>query len=139
MVILITPLNRTKSEEEKSRLRYILIATIIAVITGLTDLVQLFKIPIPPLGHLGCFVYSSILAIAVFKHRKAYDIFAQMRMKLEVLSESAEKVLRESEEKYRTIIHSLEEGYFEVDLSGNLTFFNDGLLHLGFTITFFLS
>jgi PAS domain S-box-containing protein len=128
IIILITTFNRTKSEEEKSRLRYILVATIIAVITGLTDLVQLFKIPIPPLGHLGCFVYSSILAIGVFKHRKAYDIFVQMRMKLEALSVNAEKALRESEEKYRTILYSLEEGYFEVDLSGNLTFFNDAFV-----------
>jgi PAS domain S-box-containing protein len=125
VMILITTFHRTKSEEEKSRLRYILIATIIAAITGLTDLVQLFKIPVPPLGHLGCLAYSSILAIGVFKHRKAYDIFLQMRMKMEALSEMAQKTLRESEEKYRTILHSLEEGYFEVDLNGNFTFFND--------------
>ena len=39
----------------------------------------------------------------------------------------AEKALRESEEKYRSILESIEEGYFEVDLSGNLTFFNDEL------------
>jgi len=95
MVILITTFNRTKSEEEKSRLRYILIATIIAVITGLTDLVQLLKIPIPPLGHLGCLVYSYILAIGVFKHRKTYDVFAQMRMKLDALSEMAADIAHE--------------------------------------------
>jgi PAS domain S-box-containing protein len=127
LVILITTFNRAKSEEEKSRLRYILIFVIIGVLTGITDLVQLFKVPIPPLGHLGCLVYSTILAIGVFKHRKTYDIFAQMRMKLEALSETSEKALRESEEKYRTILHSLEEGYFEVDLTGNLIFFNDPL------------
>ena len=95
IVILITTFNRTKSEEEKSRLRYILIAMIIGVLTGLTDLIQLFKIPIPPLGHLGCFVYSSVLAIGVFKHRKAYDIFAQMRMKLDALSEMAADIAHE--------------------------------------------
>jgi len=95
MVILIATFNRTKSEEEKSRLRYILIATIIAVITGLTDLVQLLKIPIPPLGHLGCLVYSYILAIGVFKHRKTYDVFAQMRMKLDALSEMAADIAHE--------------------------------------------
>ena len=39
----------------------------------------------------------------------------------------AEDALRESEEKYRSILESIEEGYFEVDLSGNLTFFNDEL------------
>jgi PAS domain S-box-containing protein len=128
MIILATALNRTKSTEERSRLGYIFIAMIIGVITGLTDLVQLLKIPVPPLGHLGCLVYSSVLAIGVFKHRRAYDIFAQMRMEMEALSETAEKALRESEEKYRTILHSLEEGYFEVDLTGNLTFFNDAFV-----------
>jgi PAS domain S-box-containing protein len=38
-----------------------------------------------------------------------------------------EKALRESEEKYRTILESIEDGYYEVDLTGNLTFFNDSL------------
>ncbi|GAG51563.1 unnamed protein product, partial [marine sediment metagenome] len=39
----------------------------------------------------------------------------------------SEEALRRSEEKYRTILESIEEGYFEVDLAGNLTFFNDSL------------
>ena len=39
----------------------------------------------------------------------------------------AEEALRESEEKYRTILQSIEEAYYEVDLAGNLTFFNDSL------------
>ena len=34
------------------------------------------------------------------------------------------EALRLSEEKYRTILESMQEGYFEVDLSGKLTFFN---------------
>jgi len=33
--------------------------------------------------------------------------------------------LQESEEKYRTVIESIEEGYFEVDLAGNFTFVNE--------------
>lgn len=37
----------------------------------------------------------------------------------------SEAALRESEEKYRTIIETIEEGYFEVGLPGNLTFFNE--------------
>ena len=40
----------------------------------------------------------------------------------------AEAILRESEEKYRTTLHSIEEGYYEVDLIGNLTFFNNALV-----------
>jgi PAS domain S-box-containing protein len=35
-----------------------------------------------------------------------------------------EKDLRESEEKYRNILENIEDGYFESDLAGNLTFFN---------------
>jgi PAS domain S-box-containing protein len=42
-------------------------------------------------------------------------------------SRLADKALQESEEKYRTIVEGLEEGYFEIDLDSNLTFFNDPL------------
>ncbi len=35
--------------------------------------------------------------------------------------------LQESEEKYRTILEGIAEGYFETDLAGNFTFFNDSL------------
>ena len=38
-----------------------------------------------------------------------------------------ERALRESEEKYRTIIENIEDGYYEVDLAGNFTFFNDSM------------
>ncbi len=39
----------------------------------------------------------------------------------------AEEALKESEEKYRTILESIEDGYYEVDLAGNLVFFNDAV------------
>ena len=42
----------------------------------------------------------------------------------------AEKALRESEEKYRSILESIEEGYYEVDMSGNFTFFNDSVCEM---------
>lgn len=38
-----------------------------------------------------------------------------------------EQALKESEEKYRTIIENIEDGYYEVDLEGNFTFFNTAL------------
>ena len=45
----------------------------------------------------------------------------------------ADKALMESEAKYRSIVEGLEEGYFEIDLNGNLTFFNEPLCKiLGF-------
>lgn len=41
-----------------------------------------------------------------------------------------EEALRASEERYRTILENIEDGYFEVDIDGNLTFFNDSLCRL---------
>jgi two-component system cell cycle sensor histidine kinase/response regulator CckA len=49
-------------------------------------------------------------------------------------SRLADEALRESELKYRTIVESVEEGCFEIDLQRNLTFFNDPLCKmLGYT------
>ncbi len=42
----------------------------------------------------------------------------------------AEEALRQSEEKYRTILESIEEGYYEVDLPGNFTFLNDSMCRI---------
>lgn len=39
----------------------------------------------------------------------------------------SEEKTRSSEEKYRDILESIHEGYFEVDLTGNLTFLNHSL------------
>jgi len=38
-----------------------------------------------------------------------------------------EKALRDSEERYRTILETIQEGYFETDLRGRLTFFNEAV------------
>jgi PAS domain S-box-containing protein len=43
---------------------------------------------------------------------------------------STEEALRQSEERYRTILKNIEDGYYEVDLSGNFTFFNDSLCRM---------
>jgi PAS domain S-box-containing protein len=46
----------------------------------------------------------------------------------------AEAALRKSEEKYRTILENIEDGYYEIDLAGNFTFFNDSMCQiLGYT------
>ncbi len=55
-----------------------------------------------------------------------------LRLAAEILGaairhKQAEDSLKESEERYRTILESIEDGYFEVDLAGNLTFFNEPL------------
>lgn len=44
--------------------------------------------------------------------------------------------LEKSERKYRSILESLEDGYFEVDLAGSLIFFNAALSHiLGYPVS----
>ncbi|MGA2780974.1 MAG: sensor domain-containing diguanylate cyclase [Smithella sp.] len=40
------------------------------------------------------------------------------------------KALRHSKEKYQTILENMQEGYFEVDLTGNFTFCNDSMSQL---------
>ena len=42
------------------------------------------------------------------------------------LHRAAEK-LKKSEAKYRNILENIEEGYYEADLAGNITFFNDAM------------
>jgi diguanylate cyclase (GGDEF)-like protein/PAS domain S-box-containing protein len=37
----------------------------------------------------------------------------------------AQQELQQSEEKYRTILATIEDGYYEVDLAGNIVFFNE--------------
>ncbi|MCG2750321.1 MAG: PAS domain S-box protein [Desulfobacteraceae bacterium] len=42
----------------------------------------------------------------------------------------AEAALQESEEKYHTILETIEDGYYEVDLDGRLIFFNDAMARI---------
>jgi len=55
---------------------------------------------------------------------------ASNQSRLELLSvienkNLTETALRESEERYRTIIENIEDGYFEFDIAGNITFLNN--------------
>ncbi|MGE5371461.1 MAG: EAL domain-containing protein [Solirubrobacterales bacterium] len=42
----------------------------------------------------------------------------------------SEEAVRLSEEKHRTILENMEDGYFEVDVDGRLTFFNQSLARI---------
>ena len=44
--------------------------------------------------------------------------------------EAALQALHQSEEKYRTILENMDDGYYEVDLTGNYTFFNDSICRM---------
>ena len=41
-----------------------------------------------------------------------------------------EKALKESEEKYKAILKRIEDGFYEFDIAGNLTFFNDAMCEM---------
>ena len=45
-------------------------------------------------------------------------------------STQAEEQLKNSEKKHRAILESIQEGYFEVDLMGNFTFFNESFTEM---------
>jgi PAS domain S-box-containing protein len=64
------------------------------------------------------------------KLRRRFNKFESLEKK----SKQAENSLRESEEKYRKILENIAEGYYEVDLAGHFTFFNDSVCRiLGYT------
>ena len=90
-----------------------------------------------------CFILSQSFLLS-YRFSKALTTVETQQIELRDTLESlkveivervqAEGALRESEEKYRTILQSIEEGYYEVDLAGNLTFFNESLRrHLGYS------
>ena len=62
------------------------------------------------------------------EERTADIMIANEKLKREIEERKrTESALQESEEKHRTIIESIEEGYYEIDLAGKFTFFNDAL------------
>lgn len=95
IILLLRALRDTRSKEEKERYGYIVLAVVIGTCTGLTDLIRIFQIPAPKLGHAGNVLYSSIIAVGIFKHRRTFDILAQMQMKLELVSEMAAGIAHE--------------------------------------------
>ena len=73
-----------------------------------------------------CIVFPAIIA----------PIISYAIVRVAVMLSESEAALRESEKKYRTILDNIEDGYFEVDLDGNFTYFNDALCRLiGYSAT----
>ncbi len=95
VAILWRCMARAETKEERSRWRFTLIAVLITVLTGLTDLVQKLQFPIPPLGHLGAVVGPTILAIGVFRHREVFDVLTRTRKKLESMNVVAAGIAHE--------------------------------------------
>jgi PAS domain S-box-containing protein len=77
--------------------------------------------------------YATRLAMGDYDARLAPPAYTELNIlarDLEAMAEAIrlrENALRDSEERYRTILDGIEDAYYETDLSGNLTFFNDSL------------
>lgn len=83
--------------------------------------------PKKPLGILGVYTNRQ----RGFQDDEIYFLEAMANILATTIEQlQAEEALVESERKYRNILESIEEGYFEVDLEGNLTFFNDSVCRM---------
>ena len=63
-------------------------------------------------------------------HYSEFDQMAQSANKMISMRSQAEQALRDSENRYRSIIENIDEGYFEVDPYGTITFFNSRLCEM---------
>ena len=74
-------------------------------------------------------LWTSAIRDATGEHTGTVGVIADITER-----KKAEEALRESEEKHRAILANIEEGYFEVDVAGNMTFCNEPLSRmLGYT------
>jgi PAS domain S-box-containing protein len=119
-----------------------LMGFLILSLTAVNDILHAEKIIetqfLAPLG-LFVFILSQAFLLSLRFSRAISTVETQrkeLRETLEAYKKEiidrlrAEDALLDSEEKYRTILHSIEDGYYEVDLERNLTFFNDSLCNI---------
>ena len=71
----------------------------------------------------GRYFYHIVIPTKISEHKEA----AQVITRDVTERKQAEEALRQSEEKYRTILEEMEDAYFEVDLGGHFTFVNNSV------------
>ncbi|MDP3285914.1 MAG: PAS domain S-box protein, partial [Desulfobacterales bacterium] len=76
----------------------------------------------------GIYLDVEIFGVPIIVDDKFVGIYAIYHDISEI--KRTESDLRDSEEKYRTIIESIEEGYFEVNLAGNIIFANNAAVRI---------
>jgi diguanylate cyclase (GGDEF)-like protein/PAS domain S-box-containing protein len=69
-------------------------------------------------------------AVQLLERVAANISYAQENLDREAQRDRADAALRSSEEKYRSIMESIDDAYYEVDLKGNLVFCNAALTRL---------
>jgi PAS domain S-box-containing protein len=73
--------------------------------------------------------FSRALATVEVQHKELIAVNDACRQEIKD-RELTEDSLRQSEEKYRIILQGIEDGYYEVDLAGNMIFFNDAMCRI---------
>jgi len=75
---------------------------------------------------------GEIRHLHVFRKEIFWDGKKQSQVIYQDITEhrQSEVKIYQSEEKYRTILENIEDGYYEVDLAGNFTFFNDSMCRI---------
>ena len=71
-------------------------------------------------GFIKCMLFPGIIA--------PFVSYAVVRVVIKMID--SETALNESKEKYRSILDNIEDGYYEVDLAGHFTFFNDAMARI---------
>ncbi len=61
---------------------------------------------------------------------KKNPIIKENPLVIEKMTAEDIQALRENQERYRVILENIVDGYYEVDLAGKLTFFNDSLCRM---------
>ncbi|MDP3283042.1 MAG: PAS domain S-box protein, partial [Desulfobacterales bacterium] len=72
--------------------------------------------------HLSLWVENNVYKLASGEIIAVHDDVTERK--------AAEEALQESEKKYRNILENIEDGYFEVDIAGNYTFFNNSMCRI---------
>ncbi|MCX6004791.1 MAG: PAS domain S-box protein [Chloroflexi bacterium] len=87
----------------------------------------------PTLGKSGERLELSVTLIPVMVDNEVAGIYSVAEDITQ--RKKAAEALRQSEEKYRTILEEMGEGYYEIDAKGNLIFFNEAGVRLyGYTM-----
>ena len=105
-----------------------LVITAISILAALTLEISMSLIvgQLHPQTILKCIVFPAIIS--------PFVSYAVVRVAVRLAG--SEAAVRENEEKYRSILDNIEDGYFEVDLEGNFYFFIDSLcLFIGYYAT----
>ncbi len=119
-----------------------LLGFIVLALSAINDMLYVEKIIqtgyFAPFG-VFIFIFSQALLLS-FRLTHAFEIVERQYKELkdtyqayrgEIIDRvQAEADLRASEEKYRAILHGMADIYYEVDLVGNLTFFNEPLCEM---------